>query len=426
MRRQTLDNLPASRERMTKGDNKEMGGPAHMSTKDGWLIGKLRRVTSTGRFVPEIDGLRFLAIISVVAYHLNGTYLIRLQEMGHAVNAGLVGAVAGRGNWGVQLFFAISGFILSLPFAQARSGRSPAVSLKSYYIRRLSRLEPPYVVNMLFMFVLAMALHRNRGVNLVPHLGASLVYLHNLIFAGTSKVNVMAWTLEIEAQFYLLAPLLTWVFAIRRTYLRRGIILAVMIVAGLAQIAGSMNPRVALSLLSQIQYFLAGFLLTDVYLWDWEGEPSRAYSWDLFGFVALALLVYVAGDSPAFGNTVVFPLLTFVLYVAGFRGHLLNWFFRRPAITVIGGMCYTIYLYHYPVLAIVNRVTLRLRLGPGYALNYIVQLSLCGAAVLVCAAILFVLIERPCMKRNWYMRFLPRSQRLDAPPVQDRAVSADS
>ena len=56
---------------------------------------------------------------------------------------------------GVELFFVISGFILGLPFAAHYLKGAAPVSLRKYYLRRLTRLEPPYIVALLVLFILA-------------------------------------------------------------------------------------------------------------------------------------------------------------------------------------------------------------------------------------------------------------------------------
>ena len=71
---------------------------------------RLRRITSSGDYIPEIDGLRFVAILSVVLYHLYGF----LPNSG----AGLpLQPAVSHGYRGVNLFYVISGFVLALPFA---------------------------------------------------------------------------------------------------------------------------------------------------------------------------------------------------------------------------------------------------------------------------------------------------------------------
>ena len=117
------------------------------------FLAPYRRITSTGQFIPEIDGLRFLAIFSVYIYHLTG------DVMRHSVS-GYHQSVQSNGlflvtqilNVGVPLFFVISGFILGLPFAESHRNLRKPVSLKKYFWRRVTRLEPPYFLCLLLFF----------------------------------------------------------------------------------------------------------------------------------------------------------------------------------------------------------------------------------------------------------------------------------
>src|SRR5882672_10637739 len=112
---------------------------------NNWLLARLSRETSSGRFIPEMDGLRFAAIGMVVLFHLNG-YLIGKSQRYHSSppSSDWLAQAALVGFRGVELFFVISGFILGLPFAAQHIEGRPPVGLRKYYVRRLTRLEPPY------------------------------------------------------------------------------------------------------------------------------------------------------------------------------------------------------------------------------------------------------------------------------------------
>jgi len=83
------------------------------------LLSRFSRETSSGRFIPEMDGLRFAAITMVVLFHLNGYLVARwpLHHSGLLPQSSWLAETALVGFRGVELFFVISGFILALPFA---------------------------------------------------------------------------------------------------------------------------------------------------------------------------------------------------------------------------------------------------------------------------------------------------------------------
>lgn len=114
-----------------------------------------QRISSSGQFIPEVDGLRFFAIFSVFIYHLTGDILRHSSALdAYTRKASAIFPATQVLNVGVQLFFVISGFILGLPFATAHLANKKPVSLKKYFLRRVTRLEPPYIISLLLFFVL--------------------------------------------------------------------------------------------------------------------------------------------------------------------------------------------------------------------------------------------------------------------------------
>lgn len=214
----------------------------------------------------------------------------------------------------------------------------------------------------------------------------------------------MAWTLEVEVQFYLLAPLLARVFTIRSRVQRRGLLVAVFVLAAGLQNAflGDGAGRAELSLLNFIQYFLLGFLFADVYLTDWSESPrSDNRSWDavaLLGWPALLFLDLNAGA----GRWLLPPLL-FMLFCATFRGPMTRGVFRLHLLTTLGGMCYTIYLLHYPVMSLFSRLTQRFSVEP-YGLDLLVQSVVLLPPLLILSAVFFLAVERPCMDPGWWRK----------------------
>jgi len=97
------------------------------------ILRGLSRETTSGRFIPEMDGLRFAAIAMVVLFHLNGYLTAKTTFYERAsIAPGWLCRVALLGSHGVELFFVISGFILALPFAAYHLAGAPVVSLRKY------------------------------------------------------------------------------------------------------------------------------------------------------------------------------------------------------------------------------------------------------------------------------------------------------
>lgn len=131
----------------------------------------LRRITTSGKYIPEIDGLRFVAILSVVLFHVPGQIPLG------GPHTGLFWYVISNGKRGVELFFVISGFILAFPFASNILRGSKSVSLGSYFLRRVTRLEPPYIIAILVRLpLLVFVMHKPLRFVLIRGITSFFIY----------------------------------------------------------------------------------------------------------------------------------------------------------------------------------------------------------------------------------------------------------
>jgi peptidoglycan/LPS O-acetylase OafA/YrhL len=378
---------------------------SRLHTLAGEIQQRLARVTTSKAFIPEIDGLRFLAIITVVLFHLS-THLQETSGVAFVAPAmrDPVGWAVHTGGVGVFVFFSISGFVLALPFAAQRLHGARPVRLRDYFIRRLTRLEPPYLVTLLLFFAVQVVLLHKHAAELLPHLGASALYLHNIIYGTWSAINPVTWSLETEVQFYLLAPVFGLLFGIpgqlRRRAIIAGTIVLSLLVSGLfkEQLLALHLDR---SLLAYAHYFLAGFLFADVYLDSIRGRERIGQGWDAAALAAILGILYVPHG---WLHPPVVTLCTFVLFLAVFQATFVRRFFTNGWITVIGGMCYTIYLLHYPFIHFVLQRSASLSLTNRYWANYLLQAAIVLPLLLLVSALFFVLIEKPCMYKDWPQR----------------------
>lgn len=352
-----------------------------------WSLRHLARPRPAQDFVPQIDGLRCVAICAVILYHMQG-YVV--NAIGQPHPGTFLHRLLAQGAFGVPLFFSLSGYIIAVPFL----GPKPP-PLRRYFLRRLTRLEPPYFINLLLVFALKVALLGIAAVELFPHLLASLVYLHGAIYGAHSLVNGVAWSLEVEWQFYLLAPLLL-LLVVRLPARWRALALWIVIAAGgVAFALGDRMPHPAG--LSVLRYF--GFFLGGVWVATCEQRWPRASGtgWhDLLGAGAGLAVLWVLLDGHRLDALL--PALVALFVFAGLRGPLLRRALGWWPVHCIGAMCYSVYLYHFFVVSLVGR-GLRATVGwPGdpdlaMALMAVVGLPL----VLAACALPYLLIERPFM-----------------------------
>lgn len=349
---------------------------------------RLARPATSGAYLPELDSLRALAIATVFWLHLSTT----LRRTGEP--PGALASFSRGGGWGVALFFAISGFVLALPFARHALLGEPAPPLRAYYLRRFRRIEPPYLVALGLAFAAQILTHRATASELLPHLLASVLYVHNIVYGTWSSVLPVAWSLEIEAQFYLLAPLLFQVFKIADARTRTGVLWGATL--GLFAFSALAHPwlaahRLDRSFLSDGGFFLLGLALAERFV---AGKfPTASRAWDVAGLLSLSLALWIwpTGHPLAHGAGAAAVLGAFG---AAFCGKLGNRLARWAPAAAIGGMCYSLYLTHYPIFF---GLVPRLPFGPA---NGLVALL----AALACGALFYLSVERPFLAPRKFLK----------------------
>lgn len=364
------------------------------------FLQKFKRITYSTSYLPEVDGLRFLAIFSVVVIMHIPNYLNEKFYNHQLLPDGYWKGFSIAGGHGVDLFFVISGFILSLPFAKWRLNKAKKVSLKKYYLRRLTRLEPPYIIALIIFFIANVwVLNAYSFKNLFPHFLASVAYLHTIIYHSFSWILPVAWSLEVEVQFYVLAPLFFLIYAIPSRVARRSIFLLIIIIGSYYWFDywGIGN------VFSFLRLFFIGLLLADLYCTKTVLFKNKI-SGLVIGLASLAGFLFLpsvyldaTGVHYSIGY-VVKMLCMFFLFHCVLTNPYIRKLFSAELIIIIGGMCYSIYLLHLAIISATGTILIKLDAGstekfycPLYFLLFIV-------ITLVISAIYFLLVEKPFMR----------------------------
>jgi peptidoglycan/LPS O-acetylase OafA/YrhL len=361
----------------------------------GWIMARLRRVTtSSHRYLAEVDGLRFIAIGSVMLFHVSymATHVIGVVLADSPWHF-LVWPVT-HGSRGVFLFFLISGFILGLPFASHYLANGQAVNVGRFYLRRLTRLEPPYILALLMFYAAAEVMHNfhTREPGFVASLPQRLCYAYLFLHGVPPGLDGVTWTLELEVQFYLLAPLLAFVFKLATGARRLTLIAAIFATPLLATVV----PRGEWTVLGSLHYFLTGFLLADIHSTTTGAGRLPSWLYDVVGIGCL-LVGFLAPETPALRPFL--PWLLGGIFIGALRGEWFTSVLRYPVVSLIGGMCYSLYLLHNPLLSFVaDKVVYNGMSIP----EAFLRVGVVGVPVAFAAGLLYyVLIERPCMNPNW-------------------------
>lgn len=302
-------------------------------------------------YLPEVDGLRALAVVAVVLYHLDPAW----------VPGGYVG---------VDVFFVISGFLITRIITDEHTRGE--FGFASFYLRRIRRIAPAalaMVLATLFagsLLLLPEDLERLAASALWTVFQAANVFfwlhLDTGYFAASSKEEPLlhAWSLGVEEQFYLLWPVLLALLLSSR--LRGRALLALL---GLAAAASFWLAQASLETAPKFAYYMlparAGELLTGAGLalalrrTGMRVLPARLA--DVIGAAGLAAVLWaMAALSPtsAFPGLRALPpvLGSAALILAACAGSpLVRMVFAWRPMVWIGLLSYSLYLWHWPVLA---------------------------------------------------------------------------
>ncbi|MBG0811041.1 acyltransferase [Methylosinus sp. H3A] len=296
------------------------------------------------RHWPEIDGLRTIAVVSVLLFHLDH----RLLEGGFV---------------GVDVFFVISGFLITtLLVGEMDEGR---FRILDFYRRRVARIAPAalFVVAgsiLVGAFVYSAQDFASLGAN---SLAAVLVVVNlKLLMQGDYFVTssdaqplLHFWSLAVEEQFYALLPLL---LAIAGKGQRRARTLFACCAASfvLCVAATAIAPSAAFYLLpTRAWELLAGSLLA---IGAFGGLRERRASACLtFGMVLLAFSLVLVGREQFPGWIAAAPVIASVAIIAGLVGGgsgAARSILAHPAMVFVGRRSYSLYLWHWPIFSFVD------------------------------------------------------------------------
>lgn len=362
-------------------------------------------IKGTSRYMAGIDGLRALAVLAVIVYHLNYNW-------------------APGGLLGVGIFFVLSGYLITdLLIAEwARHGR---LDMKSFWIRRARRLLPALLLLLILVVAWVAVFSPSQMTAVRGDVPAAILYVSNwwLIFQDVSYFEKFGppsplghlWSLAVEEQFYLFWPLLL-AFGLH-VVKRRGPLIALTLAAATASALAmafmyepGLDPsRVYYGTDTRVFALLIGAVLAMVW-------PSRKLSphisrkaratLDISGALGLAILLVGIWKTNQYddflyrGGLVLLSVVSAVVVavLAHPASLFAKWMGCKP-LRWLGVRSYAIYLWHYPIIVLTSPAAEQ---GDG---SVILRAILQVTATLVLAALSWKYIEEPirhgALSRIW-------------------------
>ena len=302
------------------------------------------------KYRPDIDGLRAIAVLSVVIYH----------AFPNTLKAGFMG---------VDIFFVISGYLISsIIFENLDRG---SFSFGQFYGRRIKRIFPALTLVLLSCLVFGwFGLLGDEFKQLGKHMAAGAGFVSNFFLwqesgyfnnAAETKPLLHLWSLAIEEQFYIVCPLIVWV-----TWKRKWLFLITFISIGVVSFAYNaslirLDPTATFfSPATRIWELLAGVLLAYMRVRpsSWQPSQRQLQIASTLGVLLLAIGLYrIDRSRPYPGTWALLPILgSFCLIFAGPTAWFNKFVLSNRLLVWVGLISFPLYLWHWPILSLMRIV----------------------------------------------------------------------
>lgn len=300
-------------------------------------------------FRPEIEGLRAIAILLVIAAHFGIP----------GFNAGFIG---------VDIFFVISGRLITSILVREHENHG-RINLPRFYANRLRRLFPALALTVIVSSVAVYyLLSTTRQVGQSHAAAAAIVWLSNVYFTFAdvnyfgqelaSNIFLHTWSLGVEEQFYLVWPLLLLLVLGLTAKLGRRLLLAILVMVFIASLATCLwlapqQPNFAFYMMpTRAWQFAAGGL---TWLLSKQASSAQNHVAGVIGLALLLLALLIINPHTLYPSALALlpTLATCALLWAGTAtGQITQRLLSLPWMQRIGGLSYSWYLWHWPVLVI--------------------------------------------------------------------------
>lgn len=356
-------------------------------------------------YFPYIDGMRALAVLAVIIYHLHGQWLP-------------------GGFSGVDVFFVISGFVVTASVLKYPREKGLFHFIAWFYSRRMQRILPALVTCLLLTSLVAAIYIPSAWLSEANIQTGKFAFfgLSNFILASTQNdyfsprvefnPYTHTWSLAVEEQFYLIYPLIMLLWILGGIWRRIAVLLTVIAVMASIVVAwwlAKVNPTYGFYMIASRFWELgAGSLMAIFFYYRHRGDTAGDISTlEKFGFVisiAMVVLGLVVSRADAFPFPgAILPVIGTVGVIFFLHGRELNGSLTapltHPLTLYIGRLSYSLYLWHWPVF-VLFRWTVGLEGGA--------QRGAAVLTVLILSMASYHLVERP-LRYSGIFRKLPNA-----------------
>lgn len=356
------------------------------------------RVVSGIDYEHKLDGIRFLALSSVILCHISSHtkhYGGFIEQSDYLRTTFIYNLFQG-----VSLLFVLSSYLLSSYLFRV----DIKSILKKYYARRFWRIVPAYAIVLTLCMIILLFVHQSINTQEgLKHYFASLFFANNLVYPLTHPIIMpVSWTVELEVQYYCLLPFFIIGYKRFKVVFRVLCTLALFLMPVLLDHFSWYEHT---NLVFQVPYFLAGILLADLlhHRIDWVKKlPINLFLSYLLGGCAVFMLLWINWYYYEFAKIKIdlAPVLIFILMFLILCKGFINRTMQNKWICFIGNMGYSLYLTHMLVISFAGKFMLHLKISEYFMPNYLLQIILLYPLVIGFGFFFYKYVEHPLMKRR--------------------------
>lgn len=322
------------------------------------------------KYRPEVDGLRTIAVIPVILFHLGYNWI-------------------SGGYFGVDVFFVISGFLItSIILKDVASG---TFSMQDFWLRRVRRILPAIITVIIATLIIAPFVIFNTDIIALvfDSLAAMFSYANFSAWfklgdywgaAAENSFFLHAWSLSVEEQFYLFYPLFILLIYKLKLSIPKWLFIVV-IISFIAFLIGSfLSPIATFYLLPTRAWELAsGGLLAALFNSDilQKERIKRSSFYTIIGVTLILSSYFIFTGNDGVNIFAILPVLGAVLIIAfASENNFVGQFLGSPSIVFIGKISYSLYLWHWPIIVLLHNTEINENYKPIIALILTIILSI--------------------------------------------------
>jgi peptidoglycan/LPS O-acetylase OafA/YrhL len=346
--------------------------------------------------ISRLDIIRGVSILFVFVFHLSQAYvdysLMKIYDLSQFIPTKYIkllsiSPIAHGGTIGVFMFFLLSGYLIHLKYSENKS-----FNFLSFYTKRFWRIAPVYyiVLTLLFLYYQDKINDLNTW-NYLIH----IFFAHNLYESAFYSINPSFWSIAVEIQFYLIFPLLLFL------YKKQDLLKVFLLLLFVSFLIFIVNFTENVAILSTFKF---------IFIWVFGGVLSKYQTFiqqkitPIFSskFVLVTLIIYSLINYVFYQNINIFfyYFVSFLISVILFIYVLYNNSFTKCKIAknvskkffMFLGMCsYSFYLIHQPFISYIHKY--KFINTPNYYLNIVIESSLIFVIILLLSYFIYILFE---------------------------------